>query len=321
MAAGPLPPDAAGGKDHPLLTRFQGSALIAYKVSDWDQTSMPLVTPDYKDALKEKDRLSLEGRITRLEYLSPQGKTPLEVFRNYEQALTAAGFKKRYACESGCNDLYFAWSRAVYDKIEGSMTWAKGGIALPGSSPYSLQGALTFENARVWVGSLSKSGQDVHVLVYTSVAHRAETGSAVTYIEIVEPKAMPTGQVTVDAGAMTSGLQADGRIALYGLYFDTGKAAIKPESRPQLDEMAKLLKATPALKVYIVGHTDNVGALDTNLALSTQRAQSVVDALAKDHGIDAKRLSPRGVASLSPLASNAAEAGRAKNRRVELVLQ
>ncbi|MFX8024096.1 OmpA family protein, partial [Acinetobacter baumannii] len=106
--------------------------------------------------------------------------------------------------------------------------------------------------------------------------------------EIVEPKAMPTGQVTVDAKAIGQGLAAEGRVALTGLFFDTGKAELKPESKPQLDAMAELLKAQPALKAWIVGHTDNVGGFDANEKLSLARAQAVVAALtAAPYKVDA----------------------------------
>jgi outer membrane protein OmpA-like peptidoglycan-associated protein len=109
--------------------------------------------------------------------------------------------------------------------------------------------------------------------------------------------------------------QSSGKIGLYGIYFDTGKADIKAaESKSQLDEMAKLLKSQPALKVYIVGHTDNQ-------ALSQQRAQAVVTTLARQYQIAPNRLASKGVASLAPVASNADEAGRAMNRRVGLVVQ
>ena len=158
-------------------------------------------------------------------------------------------------------------------------------------------------------------------MVYTAIASVVSTNMAATYLQIVEPKAMPTGQVKVDAKALEQGLKAEGKIALYGLYFDSGKAEIKPESKEQLAEMAKLMQAQPTLRVYIVGHTDNQGTLESNMTLSQQRAQAAVSALATGYKIDAKRMAGRGVGSLAPLASNAAEEGRAKNRRVELVLQ
>lgn len=200
------------------------------------------------------------------------------------------------------------------------MSWAKGGVPGQGNSSYPLTSALNFDG-RMWTGTLSKGGQDVHVLLYTSSAADQSTNIAATYLEFVEPKAMPTGQVMVDAKALQGGLEAEGKVALYGIYFDTGKAELKPESRPQLDEMGKLLQAQPALKVYIVGHTDNQGSLEANLQLSQQRAQAVVAALAGTYKIDAKRLQARGVANLAPLAGNGNDAGRARNRRVELVAQ
>ncbi|HQT94667.1 MAG: hypothetical protein B7Z61_00790 [Acidobacteria bacterium 37-71-11] len=86
-------------------------------------------------------------------------------------------------------------------------------------------------------------------------------------------------------------------------------------------EIAKLLKAHPEMRLYVVGHTDNAGSFDHNLTLSKDRAQSVTNALVKTYGIAATRLRPFGVGPTAPVASNRSEEGRAKNRRVELVEQ
>ncbi len=99
------------------------------------------------------------------------------------------------------------------------------------------------------------------------------------------------------------------------------KAEIKPESKAALDEIAKLLKGEPNLKLHVVGHTDNVGGYEPNLGLSRRRAEAVVGALARNYGISAARLTPNGVAYLAPVAVNTTEEGRAKNRRVELIPQ
>lgn len=311
------PADAKGGHDHPLIQRCAGCWLIGYKQSEWDQTQFPSGTA-IKDS-KWASSVTVEGRTTRLFYVAPQGKTPLEVFRNYQQALVGAGFKTRFVCEQNCDGLYFAMQKTI--EPSAGATYAGGSLADVGGGNYSLDGGLIeASQGRLWYGTLPRDGQDVHVLLYTSVAENDTTRLAATFLQIVEPKAMQTGQVTVDANALEKGLQTDGKIALYGLYFDTGKADIKPESQPQLAEMTKLMQAHPSLKVYIVGHTDNQGALDSNTTLSLQRAQAVVAALVKG-GVDAKRLVARGVASLAPLASNASDAGRARNRRVELVEQ
>jgi len=141
------------------------------------------------------------------------------------------------------------------------------------------------------------------------------------FIQIVEPAQAEMGKVTVDAKAIGAGLQRDGKIALYGVNFDTNKAVLRADSAAQLQSMADALKAQPAMKVLIVGHTDNQGDIEANLALSQKRAQAVVEALAGKYGIPVARLSARGVSSFAPVSSNASEEGRARNRRVEMVVR
>jgi outer membrane protein OmpA-like peptidoglycan-associated protein len=125
--------------------------------------------------------------------------------------------------------------------------------------------------------------------------------------------------VKVNAEEMSRAISLDGRVALYGIFFDTNKADIKPESKPALDEIAVLLKQEPALNLHVVGHTDNVGGYEYNLNLSKQRADAVVKILTEQYGVKADRLTSNGVAYLAPVAANSSEDGRAKNRRVELV--
>ena len=318
IAADGMPPDVKGGRDSPLIQRFAGSWMIGYAQKDFDQAVFP-ASLAVKDG-KWVAPVMLEGKLTRFFYLSPRGKSPLEVFRSYQQALVAAGFTPKVVCERDCADFY--WAMRKTSEVSTGMTYASGSLSALGAGNYSLVGGVTVStNGRFGYGTLPRNGQDVHVLVYTSDAENDQTGIASTFVEILEPKAMQTGQVKVDANAMEKGLQNAGRIALYGLYFDTGRADIKPESKAQLDEMARLLQGQPTLKVYIVGHTDNQGSLEANRALSLQRAQAVIAALARDYRIDAKRMVAGGVANLAPLASNDAEDGRAQNRRVELVKQ
>lgn len=315
--------DAAGGQDPAPIHRFAGSWLVGYRGPQWDQTVFPTgPAVDKRGHGEWQNTVTVEGDVTRAFFLAPRGKSPLEVHRNYEQALMAAGFKPVFRCELKCDDLYFGMDDTLH--FSKGTAWAKGYLgAAQGDSRYSIQrGALSSYEGRFLYGTLpAGGGAPLHVLVYTSVALNDRTGVAATFIQSARPKAMQTGQVTLDAKALQQGLQAEGKVALYGIYFDTGKAVVKPESQPQLAEMAKALQAQPQLKVYIVGHTDNQGSLDANLALSMQRAQAVAQALTTQHHIDAKRLVAKGVASLAPVGSNAAEDGRAKNRRVEMVLQ
>ena len=144
------------------------------------------------------------------------------------------------------------------------------------------------------------------------------TGSDRYWVTTVKAKEMAQ-EMQATAEVMAKDISATGHFAVYGIYFDTDRAEIKPESEPALAEMAKLLKSSAALSVFIVGHTDNTGTLEHNIRLSQDRAASVVNALVGKHGIAAARLRPYGVASLAPVASNKTEDGKAKNRRVELV--
>lgn len=128
-------------------------------------------------------------------------------------------------------------------------------------------------------------------------------------------------QVVASAQQLQSGINATGHMVANGIFFDTDKADLKPESKPALDEIAKLLKDNGAMKIYVVGHTDNQGALAHNMELSKARAASVVKALETQYSIPGARLASYGDGPYAPVASNDSEDGRAKNRRVELVKQ
>jgi OOP family OmpA-OmpF porin len=127
--------------------------------------------------------------------------------------------------------------------------------------------------------------------------------------------------VVADAASLAGSIRETGKASVYGIYFDTGKSEIKSESEPALKEIAKMLQADPRLKLYVVGHTDNVGAYAANLTLSNSRADAVVKALVGRYAVAASRLQPFGAGPTAPVQSNATEEGRARNRRVELVAQ
>ncbi|MBI3792927.1 MAG: OmpA family protein [Gemmatimonadetes bacterium] len=141
------------------------------------------------------------------------------------------------------------------------------------------------------------------------------------YILTIIEKAAMVQELVASADAFASGLKATGHVQVDGIYFETGKSELKPESAPAIAEVAKLLQGDLGLKLYVVGHTDNQGALEGNMTLSQARAQAVVQALVKTHGIAAARLRAFGNGPYAPVGSNDAEEGRAKNRRVELVKQ
>jgi outer membrane protein OmpA-like peptidoglycan-associated protein len=139
-------------------------------------------------------------------------------------------------------------------------------------------------------------------------------------VQLVRKQVMKQ-DVVANADALLKDIRNTGRVAVYGIYFDTGKADLKTESEPVLIEIAKMLKVDVNLKVYVVGHTDNVGQFANNVKLSQDRSTSVVNALVSKHGVVAARLTPFGAGPTSPIASNKTDGGKVKNRRVELVSQ
>ena len=163
------------------------------------------------------------------------------------------------------------------------------------------------QGREVWVAISTRAHGDVY---HMNIVEKQAMQQAVT----IDPNAMAK-----DANAMAHDLGDTGRVAIYGIYFDTGKSELKPESDPALTEIAKLLNQNPAMKVYIVGHTDMVANLALNMKLSQARAQAVVKALVSKYGIANTRLIAFGNGPYAPVASNKTEEGRAKNRRVELV--
>jgi OOP family OmpA-OmpF porin len=159
---------------------------------------------------------------------------------------------------------------------------------------------------------LVKDGKEIWAYIYAA---------GDTYnINIIEKEAMAQ-DVVADAASMASSIKETGKVAVYGIYFDTGKSTLKPESEPTIAEIAKLLKADPSLKLYVVGHTDNTGSFDANMKLSIDRAASVVNALVSQHSVNAASLKACGDGPTAPVATNDTEEGKALNRRVELVKQ
>lgn len=174
-------------------------------------------------------------------------------------------------------------------------------------------GEILFSDTRRTTIRIAKGGTE------TWVALEAYNEGRQYELNIIERQQMKQ-DVVANAAALQSGLKENGHVEVPGIFFDFGKSDIKPESDPAVKELAALLQANPALKVWVVGHTDNVGSVESNMTLSSARAAAVVKVLVQ-RGIGAARLAPYGAGPYAPVASNATDEGRSRNRRVELVAQ
>ena len=285
--------DVEGSKDHQLVTRYPGSVIGAYVQNEFDELTLPLGLA--KDDGSFAKNQHVEGKWTRIVYQAPQGRSQLEVYRNYEGALQRAGFQTLFVCSNqDCGrEQFVRLNPSVEDH------WSEG------NAPF-----------RHLVAKLARPTGDAYVSL-----HALYNSPVEVTLHILEVKPMEAGLVTVDAAALAGDLSRTGHAAVYGIYFDTGKADVKPESDGAMKEIAKLLQQDPKMKIYVVGHTDNQGTLETNMDLSMRRANAVVQVLSSKYAVAAARLKPLGDGPSAPVASNDSEEGRAKNRRVELVKQ
>lgn len=279
-------PDIRGSQDHPLISRYPDSRILQYKVVDFDAYALPTAVENKRPSKS----LPLKGKVTKIYYQNPKGRSTLEIFSNFDDALKKNGFQDVFSCTGpGCG-AGAHWTAFNETQVSGSGD------------------AMRYKAAR-----LEKNGAQVHVAVMVSADG--------TSLHIIEGKTMESGLVAIDASAMAESIDRDGHVSLYAIYFDTDKSVLKPESDSALQQIAALLGNRPALKLHVVGHTDNTGGLAHNMKLSNDRAAAVVTALTTRHKIAASRLMPHGVGPLAPVTANTIEEGRAKNRRVDLVAQ
>jgi len=281
-------------QDHPILSRYKGSEVLHHEVKEYGEYYIllsPLKGSSDKDIENVKYK-KLEGKITKFLYKSPKDRSAFEIFKNYEVALKKAGYKILFCGKD--REIY-----GVYQFLEKKNKDYLGGWDDPDKGWYYLSAVSANENTYVSIFILS-------------------TFDGPRYsISIIEKKEMDTGFVTAEM--MEESIKKTGKITLYTIYFDFDKADLKPESKPTIEEIAKLLKKYPKLKLFVVGHTDNIGEFEYNIDLSKRRAEAVVKELVEKYGIPKDRLKSYGVGPLCPISSNSTEEGRIKNRRVELV--
>lgn len=296
----PLRADIAGSGDHPLVPRYPGSEIKTFQVKEYDEYMMA-IGPRVGGVIESA---TLEGKITRIFYmLSPTERSTLEVMRNYEQALAENGFQTLFKCGNretcGISFPYDIRRKVNKMSIEASV-----------------------EDMRYLAVKLTRPDQgDVTIAIAVQRYRYPPTNemAVIVAVDIIEAEGMDVGMELVLADEMFRDLSAEGRTVLYGILFEYDSASIKAESAETIAEIARLLQENPQLNLLVVGHTDNQGDLKYNVDLSQRRAVSVVQSLTGQHGIAASRLSAHGVGYLAPAATNDSEAGREKNRRVELV--
>ncbi len=284
----------AGTAPHPGIRPYPGAKELERSTRAFDDYWMPLGRL-IGEAQAERVE-SLSGRWTHAVYQTPAGRSVAEVFRHYEEQLAGAGYEIVYSCRGPeCGE---------------------GGRKTNGDWwPVS-------DHRRFLAARQRRPSGDLWVSVH--VHARLATAPVQHELDVVEakpPAAPPPPRDESDPATLAKELRADGRAVLRSLEFVDQRAEPLPGSRPVIAAIAALLARDPALKLYVVVHTDDTAPAAAHLDLSRKRAAAVVASLTRQHRIAAARLHAAGVGPFAPVASNRSEEGRASNRRVELVVQ
>lgn len=288
--------DIEGSKDYSLVSRFQSSVIEWYQVSKFDRY--------YMLSLKGStlDKYEIDGKITRIQYSSQPQHSVFEIFKSYENALKNGGFEILLTLDkTNCG---INLSEQLYIGEFNGLNSLPAGQAI---KPDFKEGEFTYLSAKKKI-----SDKDVYVVVYITKSD----WSLITF-DAIEIQSIDKSLVSIKD--MEMDLSQNGHIAIYGIYFDSGKSDIKPESAQTLKNIAEFLNSHPDKKYIIVGHTDNIGDFDANIKLSMERANTVFSELVTNYDVKATQLKVYGAGSTAPTTTNTTDKGHAKNRRVEIV--
>jgi outer membrane protein OmpA-like peptidoglycan-associated protein len=305
--------DKAGCRDFEGMMRFQDSSIALCDSRNFAEYTLPTgkITgfDSHTNEAEIETKQDLEGRLTQLLYTVPKGPSSAEVFRSYKEYLASAGYRVLYEAKG-----------PGFGSSQGSFFESMG----PGGQIVGYSADQSRYLAAVKEDGAAKTYIALYIVEYDDGYNpelKVEKGQVVVRLDAVQTGELKNGMVAVSAAEIAKRLDSAGQVILSGILFDFNKAQLKPDSRAALDQIAAFLKSDPARKIYLVGHTDNVGGFDFNMQLSQARADAVVADLITTYGINPARLKGYGAGLLAPIASNVSDDGRAKNRRVELIQQ
>lgn len=291
-----LPAAAAG------LTLPQGAKQLSERVSPLTSYAMPTAPFDGHSVPAEV----LEGRVSRQTWvIDTPGLTTLQVLAPLRAQLQEAGYEIAFQCDAvACGGFDFRFGTEVTPAPD------------------------MFVDIRNFRFLSARRGDDEAIGLLVSRSRSA------AYVQIIQvsppdrprpaiepvPDKAPEAEPAPPGNGLAATLMERGHVILSDLVFETGADALDPGTYGSLKELAAFLEANPGLSIAVVGHTDSIGSLSRNIALSKRRAESVRTRLIDGYGISPRRIEAEGMGYLAPVASNLTSAGREANRRVEAIL-
>lgn len=303
----PRTSDKSGCNDYALLSRYKGAVIQECQTINYAKFYFGLDEPIEKDFEGHgkffNKYIEVKGKLINIQYLIPLDEGVLKVFENYKNALTNAGFNILYI-ENNKNSCFY------------------GEDFFGGNNPFSkfsrdFYGCRCDVDYYYVVAKGVRDSLDVYLSLYISTGGNYGQDFVIVNQSVVETVPLELGLVS--AQNIAQNIDNAGHSIFYDIHFASGSAEIDAKSTNQLQEIAKYLNSHKDKSFYIVGHTDNTGNFDDNMTLSNNRAKAVVNELVSKYNVDANQLTPYGVANLCPVTNNKTDAGKARNRRVEIV--
>ena len=291
--------DIEGSADHPLLSRIPNSVIAQYTTQDFVQAAMPIrAYTKSQDELSNEDIVKTSGKVTFIEYEAQQGLSQFQIYQNYLVGLTNESSRILFSC--------------LREECKSSLPYFSGiGTVVPAlNKGDNCNGNLGVITAKTQI----ESKQNAYIYICVS----DNSTPTITQI-IIEEKELTANLISLSVDEIATEISDKGKVAIYGIHFESDSDQLMKTSAPTLKKLADLLNQQPTLNLYVVGHTDSQGDEAYNQILSKKRADAVIKELVQSYGIAHTRLQARGVGELVPVSTNRASEGRQLNRRVELV--
>jgi len=327
--------DVPGASDSDVVGRLPGAIIVSHFATPLDQAEYPISILKRRDGrvgnnvyvVSPDESLVVEGARTRNVYLLEPGVEPFAAVRAYEDTLAGQGFEVLFSCSAdscggtidragslGGNYMslsYYLWpdNRILESSDTAGYCAQTGYIA---NLEYRLFRDETIDTTVSILSYVMMPSQ------FSSCRNNFQARAVVT-VDVLAPDTGPIELTVVTSDEIQDEILSTGKIALYGINFESGNDSLREDSTDTINQIADLMNSDETLRLLIVGHTDSEGSFSFNQDLSERRAASVVRALVDQHGIEQSRLFPVGVSFASPVATNDTDTGRAQNRRVELV--
>jgi len=299
--------DKSGCEDHAVITRYPGAIIEYCDIKNYSTLKIP--TGPEVGYRKIEQWIEVSGKQTRLYYSIKGDIIVNEVYQNYLTALKTSEFNLL------ANRLH--QERNVSKEVGGN-TWQGNYFR---ANPFPTSVGINIDKGTGTMGGTFYIAGNKGNMYLTVLGKRYSDNETVVLLDILETEEMKDELITINADFIAEKLFNEGKVALQNILFDHNKAIIKDESKPLLEEIATFLKENPSVVIFVVGHTDMTGEVQYNIELSSKRAKAVSDFLTNQHQIASNRLLSHGVGPLAPIDNNLTETGKAKNRRVELVLK